>query len=48
MRTTIVALLLAVLAASVASACPYQATMAQGDDQAQSQTAQTQAPAQDE
>jgi hypothetical protein len=47
MRTTLLALLLAVFAASAANACAYHMTMAQGDDQAQPpQTAQTQAPAQ--
>jgi len=47
MRTTLVAFLLAVFAASAASACSYHMTMAQDDQGQPTQTAQTQAPAQD-
>ncbi len=48
MRTMIVALVFAVFGATAAGACSYHMTMAQGDAAQPAQTAQAQAPAQNE
>lgn len=48
MRTTLLAFLLAMFAASAANACSYHMTMAQSDQSQPAQTAQAQAPAQNE